>query len=114
MRNRVNRPFVFNHIAGGKSPTGNLRQLREAGVSLVIYSTPCLFAAQHAIEQAMGELRASDGYLPPPGNGVGVKKCTAVLNENLARRFGSLAEQPMADIHERAKRSNGHAWASRL
>lgn len=79
------RPLVFNQIAGGKSPPCNLSELREFGVSVVIYSTPCLFAAQHAMERTMKELLNSDGYLPPPGEeGVGVKKCTALMNENLA------------------------------
>jgi 2-methylisocitrate lyase-like PEP mutase family enzyme len=79
------RPLVFNQIAGGKSPPCDLSQLRDFGVSVVIYSTPCLFAAQHAIERAMRELAGSDGYLPAPGeDGVGVKNCTALLNDNLA------------------------------
>jgi 2-methylisocitrate lyase-like PEP mutase family enzyme len=81
------RPLVFNQIAGGKSPPCNLSQLREFGVSVVIYSTPCLFAAQHAMERTMKELRSADGYLPPPGeDGIGVKKCTALMNDNLADR----------------------------
>jgi 2-methylisocitrate lyase-like PEP mutase family enzyme len=81
------RPLVFNQIAGGKSPPCSLSQLREFGASIVIYSTPCLFAAQHAMERAMKELRSSDGYLPAPGeDGVGVKKCTALMNDNLASK----------------------------
>jgi 2-methylisocitrate lyase-like PEP mutase family enzyme len=84
---QVDRPFFFNQIAGGKSPPCNLQQLKEAGVSFAIYSTPCLFAAQQAVEGAMSELLTTDGYIPPPGeDGVGVAKCTAVLNDNLARR----------------------------
>src|SRR6516165_7761883 len=79
------RPLVFNQIAGGKSPPCNLSQLRDVGVSVVIYSTPCLFAAQHAMDRAMKELRSTDGYLPAPGeDGIGVKKCTALMNDNLA------------------------------
>ena len=81
------RPLVFNQIAGGKSPPCNLSQLRDFGVSVVIYSTPCLFAAQQAMERTMKELRISDGYLPPPGeDGIGVKKCTALMNDNLASK----------------------------
>jgi 2-methylisocitrate lyase-like PEP mutase family enzyme len=89
LRQRAGRPFVFNQIAGGKSPPCNLSQLREVGVSVVIYSTPCLFAAQQAIDRTMQELGTSDGYLPPPTNGaVGVKDCTAILNGNLTRTAG--------------------------
>jgi 2-methylisocitrate lyase-like PEP mutase family enzyme len=86
------RPLVFNQIAGGKSPPCNLSQLREFGVSVVIYSTPCLFAAQRAIERTMKELQSSDGFLPPPGeDGVGVKNCTALMNDNLASKSAPAA-----------------------
>jgi 2-methylisocitrate lyase-like PEP mutase family enzyme len=86
------RPLVFNQIAGGKSPTCNLSQLREFGVSVVIYSTPCLFAAQHAMERTMKELKRSDGYLPAPGeDGIGVKSCTALMNDNLAGKSAAAA-----------------------
>jgi 2-methylisocitrate lyase-like PEP mutase family enzyme len=87
LRAEAGRPFVFNQIAGGKSPPCTLSQLGDVGVSVVIYSTPCLFAAQHAIERTMNELQTSDGYLPRPGEGgVGVKSCSALLYDNLARR----------------------------
>ena len=59
-------------------------ELREAGISLVIYSTPCLFAAQAAMEDAMLDLKARNGTLA--GSRVGVKDCTAILQDNLARR----------------------------
>ncbi|TLD43910.1 MAG: 2,3-dimethylmalate lyase [Accumulibacter sp.] len=80
----VDRPFCFNQIAGGKSPPCTQDELRDAGVSLVIYSTPCLFAAQAAIEDAMLDLKARDGTLA--GSRIGVKDCTQILTENLARR----------------------------
>lgn len=78
------RPFCFNQIAGGKSPACTLSELREAGVKIAIYSTPCLFPAQVAIEDAMTDLRKTDGSLS--GSRVGVKDCTRILSENLARR----------------------------
>lgn len=87
LKERVGRPLVFNQIAGGKSPVCSLPELQEAGVSLVIYSTPCLFAAQKAIGEAMQALQDHDGRLSDGRNGeVGVPDCTAVLNQNLARR----------------------------
>lgn len=88
MRRHANDlPFVFNQIAGGKSPPCSLSELRKVGASLVIYSTPCLFAAQRAIGEVLRDLRDSDGYLPAPGkDGVSVPSCTAVLTENLARK----------------------------
>ena len=78
------RPFCFNQIAGGKSPPCTLTQLRDAGVKIAIYSTPCLFPAQAAIENAMLDLKKVDGSLS--GSAVGVKDCTRILSENLARR----------------------------
>lgn len=81
---RVDRPFCFNQIAGGKSPAYTHGELRQAGVSLVIYSTPCLFAAQQAIQDAMTGLKQRDGSLA--GSPVGVRDCTDILNDNLARR----------------------------
>jgi 2-methylisocitrate lyase-like PEP mutase family enzyme len=80
-------PVAFNQIAGGKSAPCTATELREAGVSLVIYSTPCLFAAQEAMSDAMTRLAANDGQLPAATGGrVGVRDCTAVLEHNLARR----------------------------
>jgi len=79
----VGRPFGFNQIAGGKSPPCTLSELRSAGAQLVIYSTPCLFATQAAVEEAMLTLEARDGSLA--GSPIGVKDCTQVLNENHAR-----------------------------
>ena len=84
------RPFCFNQLAGGKSPDCTLAELREAGVKIVIYSTPCLFVVQAAIEDAMTDLKKADGSLR--GSRVGTKDCTRILSDNLARRA---APQPM-------------------
>lgn len=80
------RPLCFNQMAGGKSPPCTLQELRAAGARLVIYSTPCLFAAQSAIDAAMLTLKAADGSLA--ASPVGVKDCTAVLSDNLVRAGG--------------------------
>ncbi|MBE9125475.1 MULTISPECIES: isocitrate lyase/PEP mutase family protein [unclassified Coleofasciculus] len=84
LKSKVGKPLVFNQIAGGKSPPCNLTQLKDAGVSLVNYSTPCLFAAQTALEDEMQLLRERDGYIQK--DRVGVKECTALLHENLVNR----------------------------
>ena len=80
----VEQPFCFNQIAGGKSPPCTLTELRQAGVKLVIYSTPCLFAAQPAIETALAEIQRNDGSLA--NSPIGVGECNKILQENLARR----------------------------
>jgi 2-methylisocitrate lyase-like PEP mutase family enzyme len=87
---RVGRPFAFNQIAGGKSPARSLAELGAAGMSIVIYSTPCLFAAQGAIDESLRALKEEDGRLREPGPGVvGLTDCWTVLDDNLARRQAS-------------------------
>jgi 2-methylisocitrate lyase-like PEP mutase family enzyme len=81
---QIDKPFCFNQIAGGKSPVCTQTELKASGISIAIYSTPCLFAAQTAIDQAMLDLKAKDGSLAD--SLIGVKDCTSVLNDNLARR----------------------------
>lgn len=85
LKSLVKVPFCFNQIAGGKSPVCTLTELKDAGVSLAIYSTPCLFPVQTAIDNAMEELIQSDGSLAE--SRIGVKDCTKVLSDNLGRRL---------------------------
>jgi 2-methylisocitrate lyase-like PEP mutase family enzyme len=95
LKREVNRPLAFNQIAGGKSPRCSLRELAAAGVSLAIYSTPCLFAAQAAVASAIGCLKQTDGVLPEPAPGrtVGLQDCAALLQENLVHRNHRPAEE---------------------
>jgi 2-methylisocitrate lyase-like PEP mutase family enzyme len=93
VRQETHLPLMYNQIAGGKSPPCTLSELHSAGVSLVNYSTPCLFAAQAAIEQAMSTLKAGDGGLDCAGpGGVNLAACTAFLRENLASREQALPQ----------------------
>jgi 2-methylisocitrate lyase-like PEP mutase family enzyme len=80
------KPLLFNQIAGGKSPRLSLSELDELGVGVTIYSTPCLFAAQSAMEQALITLKEDDGRLPAyePGS-IGVAECLALLERNISR-----------------------------
>jgi 2-methylisocitrate lyase-like PEP mutase family enzyme len=80
------KPLLFNQIAGGKSPRVSLPELQELGVDVAIYSTPCLFAAQTAIDVALTDLRANEGRLPEvaPGS-VGVAESLALLETNISR-----------------------------
>ncbi len=79
----VDRPFCFNQIAGGKSPPCTLTELENAGARLIIYSTPCLFAAQGAIDDALVKLKSSDGELGD--SKILLKDCTRVTMDNLAQ-----------------------------
>jgi len=81
----VEKPFTFNQIAGGKSPPVTLSELRSRGIRLVIYSTPCLFVVQGAVERALADLKAADGRLPCGEGGIGVRECTAALQDNHRR-----------------------------
>jgi 2-methylisocitrate lyase-like PEP mutase family enzyme len=89
LRRYVKVPLMFNRIAGGKSPQWEIDELRAAGVSLVNHSTPCLFAAQSAVESAMRSMRERDGravdFDPPAAD---VRGCASLLNDNLERRKG--------------------------
>lgn len=83
LRAKLSVPLACNQIAGGKTPAWSLDELGAAGVRLVIYSTPCLFAAQGAVEQAMLDLKAAGGRLPLRPGEVTLERCTAALTENL-------------------------------
>lgn len=80
----VDCPVVFNQMAGGKSPVCNLSELRERGAGMVIYSTPCLFAAQNAVEAALLALRAEDGSLASAlTRDATLTTCNELLQRNL-------------------------------
>ncbi|WP_222869817.1 isocitrate lyase/PEP mutase family protein [Actinomadura decatromicini] len=80
------KPLLFNQIAGGKSPRVSLPELSDLGVKVAIYSTPCLFAAQSAMEDAVVGLKRDDGRLPEHTEGsVGVKESLDLLERNISR-----------------------------
>ena len=90
------KPLLFNQIAGGKSPRLSLSELQDLGVNVAMYSTPCLFAAQTAMDKAMLELRADDGRLPEVRDGdVGVAASLALLETNISRHHRDNAGQPL-------------------
>ncbi|MFD7901830.1 oxaloacetate decarboxylase [Kitasatospora sp. NPDC057904] len=85
------KPLLFNQIAGGKSPRLSLSELGDLGVDVAIYSTPCLFAAHRAMDEALAGLKVNDGRLPAaPANSrpVGVQESTELLERNIARARG--------------------------
>ncbi len=86
------KPLLFNQIAGGKSPRLSLTELTELGVDVAIYSTPCLFAAQTAMDTALADLKRDDGRLPEvtPGS-VGVAECLGLLEKNISRHHAPAA-----------------------
>ncbi|HTF55323.1 MAG TPA: isocitrate lyase/PEP mutase family protein [Pseudonocardia sp.] len=88
------KPLLFNQIAGGKSPRLSLSELQDLGVNVAMYSTPCLFAAQAAMDEAMLELRAEDGRLPEVKEGdVGVAASLTLLEGNISRHHSKPARE---------------------
>ncbi|QYN18976.1 oxaloacetate decarboxylase [Amycolatopsis sp. DSM 110486] len=86
------KPLLFNQIAGGKSPRLSLPELSALGVDVAIYSTPCLFAAQEAMDNALIRLRHDDGRLPELGaGGVGVAQSLGLLERNISRHHATPA-----------------------
>ncbi|POM25819.1 Carboxyvinyl-carboxyphosphonate phosphorylmutase [Actinomadura rubteroloni] len=86
------KPLLFNQIAGGKSPRLSLSELTDLGVDVAIYSTPCLFAAQSAMDEAIARLKEEDGRLPEiTPSSVGVKESLALLERNMSRHHAKPA-----------------------
>jgi 2-methylisocitrate lyase-like PEP mutase family enzyme len=80
------KPLLFNQIAGGRSPRLSLSELAALGVNVAIYSTPCLFAAHSAMEQALRRLERDDGRLPEPTpESIGVTESQALFERNIDR-----------------------------
>ncbi|QXD23897.1 isocitrate lyase/PEP mutase family protein [Opitutia bacterium ISCC 51] len=77
LRSQINVPIMVNQLHGGKSPNWSFQELEDAGASIVIYSTPCLFAAQHGIEKYLGEMIEKQG-LPQKGT-ASMEDCAKVL-----------------------------------
>ncbi|MET7440094.1 isocitrate lyase/PEP mutase family protein [Streptomyces sp. NPDC005496] len=83
-------PLLFNQIGGGRSPRLSLSELTELGVDVAIYSTPCLFAAHDAVDDALRRLKDADGRLPEPTpGGATVAASTRLLEGNISRHHGS-------------------------
>lgn len=83
LKRDIKTPIVFNQIEGGKSPLSSLRELKDAGISIVIYSTSCLFPFQAAVEKAMISLRENDGLIKTvDADRIDLKKCASHLREN--------------------------------
>jgi len=87
IRALVDCPVVFNQMAGGKSPACSLTELQSHCAGMVIYSTPCLFAAQTAVERTLQTLRAEDGSLGSAmTRDATLRTCNEVLLQNLKQR----------------------------
>lgn len=79
--------YVYNMIFGGRSKSFTLQQLNQLNIAIALYSTPCLFAAHYAVDQAMQQLKQSHGNLEAIKDTVDLKICTEFLFKNMNRSF---------------------------
>ena len=75
--------MTVNLIAGGKMDPISLDELSSLGVNLVIYSTPCLFAAHSAVDNAIRTLKENNGVLKGDEFGVSLSESNKILVSNL-------------------------------
>jgi 2-methylisocitrate lyase-like PEP mutase family enzyme len=80
LRSYVSVPIMVNQLHGGKSPNWHFDEMEEAGASIVICSTPCLFAAQYGIERYL-DLMLETNRLPSQGT-ASMADCARVLDGN--------------------------------
>lgn len=73
----INCPIMVNQLQGGKSPNWSLQEMEDAGVSIVIYSTPALFSAQYGMEQFLRKMM-KNGIMPTEG-AVNMEDCVKQL-----------------------------------
>lgn len=78
LRYRVSVPIMVNQLHGGKSPNWRFDELEDAGASIVIYSTPCLFAAQYGIKRYLDMLLEQKRL--PSENTATMDECAHILN----------------------------------
>ena len=74
----VRAPVIVNQLYGGVTPCWTLRDLQDAGVSIAIFSTPCLFAAQYGMEKYLDQM-VSFGMLPSQ-NTSDMHDCVKILH----------------------------------
>jgi len=92
LRSYVAAPIMVNQLHGGKSPNWRFDELEDAGASIVIYSTPCLFAAQYGIERYL-DMMLEMGRLPSEGTAT-MADCARVLNGTATHAEGPEASVP--------------------
>jgi 2-methylisocitrate lyase-like PEP mutase family enzyme len=90
IREAVRCPLYCNVIGGGLVPVGSRADLAAHGVQGLIYSTPCLFAAQAAVEQTLVQLKHDNAPLAEAlASPRDLAHCHAVLVANLNRAKGT-------------------------
>lgn len=84
IRESVSCSVVANVIGGGRVPPCDRETLGRLGLDLLLYSTPCLFAAQRAIELQLESLVEEKLPLTESlSHGVSLYSCQDVLKDSL-------------------------------
>jgi 2-methylisocitrate lyase-like PEP mutase family enzyme len=78
LRSHVDVPIMINQLHGGKSPNWRFDELEDAGASIVICSTPCLFAAQYGMERYLDMMLEQNCV--PSEETASMADCARVLN----------------------------------
>lgn len=81
LSNEIDCPIMVNQLQGGKSPNWTLQELEDAGVSIVIYSTPSLFSAQYGMETFFKSMK-ENGVMPTNGT-VAMDDCVDLLKTSM-------------------------------
>ncbi len=84
LRSHVSVPIMINKLHGGKSPNWRFDEMEDAGATIVIYSTPCLFAAQHGIERYLDKMLTMNRL--PSDYTATIVDCARVMNGAALRR----------------------------
>ena len=71
--------LTVNLINGGQTKSISLKELKKLGANIAIYSTPCLFSAQYAINKSLRELLENDGLLSGIKDTVSLQKSREFL-----------------------------------
>jgi 2-methylisocitrate lyase-like PEP mutase family enzyme len=72
----------LNLIKGGKTSSISLDDARKLGIDFVIYSTPCLFSAQEAIERSLSGFMNGEYIYPSGESELSLSENNAVLKSN--------------------------------
>jgi 2-methylisocitrate lyase-like PEP mutase family enzyme len=100
LRSWISVPLMVNQLHGGKSPNWRFDELEDAGASILICSTPCLFAAQYGIERYLDRMLETNRL--PSENTVSMKDCARVLDGGVPHRV-SLTEVSPRVAHEQGR-----------
>jgi 2-methylisocitrate lyase-like PEP mutase family enzyme len=72
-------PITVNIIEGGKTSMLSFSDLKSLGVSLINYSTPCLFSAHKAIDDKLKSIKENDGQIIKEKKGIDLKANNGLL-----------------------------------